>query len=112
MRFTVPGGFTEGSQFFNYMRDTFDYFYEEGAKHPRMMSVGLHPRVVGRPGRARALQNFLEHVRQHKDVWVCTREDIARHWREKLTTISPIAVKANSSPASLAVSSETMINEP
>ena len=83
MRFTVPGGFTEGSQFFNYMRDTFDFFYEEGAAQPKMMSVGLHPRVVGRPGRCRALQRFLEHVRRHANVWICTREDVARHWRER-----------------------------
>ena len=91
MRFTVPGGFTEGTQFFNYMRDTFDFFYEEGATRPRMMSVGLHPRVVGRPGRARALQKFLEHVRQHDDVWICTREEIARHWRERF----PYEAQAN-----------------
>lgn len=79
MRMTVPGGFTDGEQFFGYLRDAFDMLYAEGG---RMMSVGLHPRVIGRPARAQALKRFLEHVRKHDKVWVCRRDDIAKHWRE------------------------------
>jgi len=79
MRMTVPGGFTDGEQFFGYLRDAFDMLYAEGG---RMMSVGLHPRVIGRPARAQALKRFLEHVRKHDKVWVSRRDDIAKHWRE------------------------------
>jgi putative urate catabolism protein len=80
MRFASPQGFADGDQFFNYLRDSFDTLYAEGALHPRMMSVGLHCRLVGRPGRFRALQRFLDHVERHPDVWVTRRVDIARHW--------------------------------
>jgi putative urate catabolism protein len=82
MRFASPQGFNSGDQFFAYLRDTFDVLYAEGAECPRMMSVGLHCRLVGRPGRFRALQRFLDHVERHDRVWVCRRVDIARHWRE------------------------------
>ncbi|MDA1325108.1 MAG: allantoinase PuuE [Proteobacteria bacterium] len=80
MRFATPQGFNSGDQFFAYLRDAFDALYEEGAEAPKMMSVGLHCRLIGRPGRIRALQRFLDHVESHDKVWVCRRADIARHW--------------------------------
>jgi peptidoglycan/xylan/chitin deacetylase (PgdA/CDA1 family) len=82
MRFAMAGGFTNGTQFFEYLRDTFDVLYAEGAHAPKMMSVGLHCRLAGRPGRLAAISRFLDHVAQHNDVWICRREDIARHWIE------------------------------
>ncbi|HTK85692.1 MAG TPA: allantoinase PuuE [Patescibacteria group bacterium] len=82
MRFATPQGFNTGEQFFTYLRDAFDTLYEEGKTAPKMMSVGLHCRLVGRPGRIAGLERFLKHVRQHKDVWICRRIDIARHWHE------------------------------
>ncbi len=78
MRFASPQGFNSGDQFFAYLKDSFDVLYAEGG---RMMSVGLHCRLVGRPGRAAALMRFLDYVQSHKDVWVTRRIDIARHWR-------------------------------
>ena len=83
MRFVSPSGFAEGEQFFAYLRDTFDVLYAEGAEAPKMMSVGLHNRLVGKPGRLRGLQRFLDHVAGHDRVWVCRRVDIARHWLER-----------------------------
>ncbi|MEM7220748.1 MAG: allantoinase PuuE [Pseudomonadota bacterium] len=83
MRFASPQGFAEGDQFYRYLRDTFDELYAEGADAPKMMSVGLHCRLVGRPGRTRALRRFLQHVADHSNVWVCRRVDIARHWYER-----------------------------
>jgi putative urate catabolism protein len=80
MRFTAAQGFNSGDQFFAYLRDTFDALYAEGAEHPKMMSVGLHCRVVGKPGRLIALQRFLDHLGAHDRVWVARRIDIARHW--------------------------------
>ncbi|PTM42305.1 allantoinase PuuE [Bosea sp. 124] len=80
MRFATPQGFNSGDQFFAYLKDTFDTLYAEGETAPKMMSVGLHCRLVGRPGRAAALARFLDHVRSHEHVWVATRLDIARHW--------------------------------
>ncbi|MCR9279549.1 MAG: allantoinase PuuE [Pseudomonadaceae bacterium] len=80
MRFSSPAGFNSGDQFFAYLRDTFDELYLEGESAPKMMSVGLHCRIAGKPGRTRALRRFLEHVSAHSDVWVCRRVDIARHW--------------------------------
>ena len=82
MRFATAQGFNSGDQFFAYLRDAFDTLYAEGAEGPRMMSVGLHCRLVGRPGRAAALARFLDHVSARDDVWVCRRLDIARHWHE------------------------------
>ncbi|KEZ75657.1 allantoinase PuuE [Salinisphaera hydrothermalis] len=81
MRFVAPQGFNSGDQFFAYLRDAFDVLYAEGATQPKMLSVGLHCRVAGRPGRAAAVARFLDYVKQHEDAWVCRREDIARHWR-------------------------------
>jgi len=78
MRFTTAQGFNSGPQFFDYLRDSFDVLYTEGS---RMMSVGLHCRIAGRPGRAAALARFLDYVAGHDDVWVARRIDIANHWR-------------------------------
>ena len=80
MRFTAAQGFNTGEQFFTYLRDAFDALYLEGETAPKMMSVGLHCRVVGKPGRICALRRFLEHITQHDRVWVAKRIDIARHW--------------------------------
>ena len=80
MRFSSPAGFGSPDQFETYLRDTFDQLYAEGQHAPKMMSVGLHCRLVGKPGRARALARFLDHVTQHDRVWVCRRIDIAEHW--------------------------------
>jgi len=80
MRFASAQGFNSGEQFFQYLRDSFDVLYAEGEERPKVMSVGLHCRLVGRPGRFRALQRFLDHVQQHDRVWVCRRLDIAHHW--------------------------------
>ena len=74
------GNIATADQFFEFLRDSFDLLYEEGATHPRMMTVGLHCRLMGHPGRAIALRRFLTHVRAHEDVWLCRRSDIARHW--------------------------------
>ena len=80
MRFATPQGFNTAEQFFTYLRDTFDALYAEGEDSPKMMSVGMHCRLLGRPGRFVALQRFLDHVEKHDRVWVCRRADIARHW--------------------------------
>jgi peptidoglycan/xylan/chitin deacetylase (PgdA/CDA1 family) len=80
MRFATAQGFNTGEDFLQYLTDTFDVLYEEGAETPRMMSIGMHCRLLGRPGRLRALQRFLDHVERHDRVWVCRRVDIARHW--------------------------------
>nr|WP_225445087.1 allantoinase PuuE [Photobacterium arenosum] len=82
MRFATVQGFNAGDQFFNYLKDTFDTLYEEGATAPKMMSVGLHCRLIGRPGRIAALRRFLDYVSQHDRVWLCRRIDIAKHWHE------------------------------
>ncbi len=80
MRFATPQGFNAGSQFLEYLQDTFDVLHSEGG---RMMSVGLHCRLAGRPGRAAALSRFLDYLAQHQEVWIARRIDIARHWRER-----------------------------
>jgi peptidoglycan/xylan/chitin deacetylase (PgdA/CDA1 family) len=82
MRFATPQGFNAGDQFFAYLKDSFDLLYAEGETAPKMMSVGLHCRLVGRPGRAAALGRFLDYVAAHERVWVARRIDIARHWIE------------------------------
>ena len=82
MRFATPQGFNSGDQFFAYLKDSFDYLYREGHEGAaKMLSVGLHCRLVGRPGRAAALARFLDYVQGHEGVWVATRLDIARHWQ-------------------------------
>jgi putative urate catabolism protein len=80
MRFATTQGFNSGDQFFAYLKDSFDTLYGEGASAPKMMSVGLHCRLAGRPGRAAALARFLDYVGGHEEVWLCRRIDIARHW--------------------------------
>ncbi|MEP0911278.1 allantoinase PuuE [Leptolyngbya sp. GB1-A1] len=82
MRFGTYQGFNSGDQFFAYLRDAFDTLYAEGETAPKMMSVGLHCRLVGRPGRAAALARFLDYVQKHDRVWICRRIEIARHWHQ------------------------------
>jgi len=82
MRFATPQGFNSGDQFFNYLKDSFDALYLEGKTHPKMMSIGMHARILGRPGRIMAMRKFLEYVRTFDDVWFCTRKQIADHWYE------------------------------
>lgn len=82
MRFALPQGFSHGDEFFEYLRDAFDVMYAEGEERPAMMSIGMHCRLLGRPGRFRALQRFLDHIEKHDRVWVCRRVDVARHWIE------------------------------
>jgi putative urate catabolism protein len=84
MRFVNAQGFGDGDQFFTYLKDSFDVLYAEGETSPRMMSVGLHCRVVGRPGRAAALMRFLDYITSHEKVWVPTRLQIAQHWHANL----------------------------
>ena len=81
MRFAIPGGFGSGDEFFAHLRDAFDVLYAEGAAgSPKMLSIGLHCRLVGRPARVAALERFLDHVQTHDKVWIARRIDIARHW--------------------------------
>lgn len=86
MRFALPQGFSQGDDFFTYLRDSFDALYAEGDPNglnaPKMLSIGMHCRLLGRPGRIVALQKFLDHVQQHEHVWICRRIDIARHWQQ------------------------------
>ena len=83
MRFATPQGFNSGDQFFAYLKDSFDVLYQEGQQGaPKMLSIGLHCRLVGRPGRAAALARFLDYIIGHDKVWVARRIDIARHWHE------------------------------
>jgi allantoinase len=81
MRFSLPQGFAQAEDFFIYLRDSFDALYAEGADRPKMMSVGMHCRLLGRPGRIVALQKFMDHIERHDRVWVCRRIDVARHWQ-------------------------------
>ena len=82
MRFSLPQGFSHADPFFQYLRDSFDLLYAEGDEAPKMMSIGMHCRLLGRPGRMVALQRFLDHVAKHDRVWVARRVDIARHWKQ------------------------------
>ncbi|GJL91865.1 allantoinase PuuE [Hyphococcus sp.] len=81
MRFVTQQGFNSGADFGSYLKDAFDVLYEEGKSAPKMMSIGLHCRLIGRPGRFKALQKFIDYVIAHDDAWICRRADIARHWR-------------------------------
>jgi allantoinase len=83
MKFAIHNGFSHGEEFFDYLRDAFAVLYAEGAERPKMMSVGLHCRLAGRPGRAAALARFLDYARGHDRVWITTRAEIARHWRRQ-----------------------------
>ena len=80
MRFATSQGFNAGEQFYTYLKDSFDALYEEGKTNPKMMSVGLHCRLIGRPGRIQSLKKFLDYVLKFNDVWICKRIDIAKHW--------------------------------
>jgi len=82
MRFALPQGYSHADPFFQYMKDSFDALYAEGDEAPKMMSIGMHCRLLGRPGRIVALQKFLDHIEKHDRVWVCQRLDIARHWKQ------------------------------
>ena len=80
MRFATNQGFNSGEQFFQYLKDSFDCLYKEGKFFPKMMSIGLHCRLIGRPGRNESLKRFLDYVQKFDDVWICKREEIAHHW--------------------------------
>jgi len=82
MRFASPQGFNCGDDFYNYLKDSFDALYEEGETTPKVLSIGLHCRIIGRPGRIQSLKRFLQYITDKKDIWVCTREDIAKHWHQ------------------------------
>jgi allantoinase len=102
MRFATVQGFNSGTQFFEYARDSFDTLYREGdpagLDAPKMLSVGLHARLIGRPGRIAALERFLDYVLEHEHVWVCRRVDIARHWISQHPRISGSATAATLHP--------------
>ncbi len=87
MRFATNQGFNSGDQFYNYLKDSFDVLYEEGKTSPKMMSVGLHCRIIGRPGRIQSLKKFLDYVLKFKDIWICKRIDIAKHWIKNYSNI-------------------------
>ena len=80
MRFATNQGFNTGDHFFTYLKDSFDALYEEGKTNPKMMSIGLHCRIIGKPGRIQSLKKFLDYVLKHEDVWLCKRIDLAKHW--------------------------------
>ena len=80
MRFATNQGFNSGEQFFQYLKDSFDCLYKEGETNPKMMSIGLHCRLIGRPGRIQSLLKFLDYIQQFNDVWICKRNEIAEHW--------------------------------
>ena len=80
MRFTTSQGFNSGDQFYTYLKDSFDVLYAEGNVSPKMMSIGLHCRLIGRPGRIQSLRRFLDYILKYNDIWICKRIDIAKHW--------------------------------
>lgn len=80
MKFCAPAGFNSGEQFYQYLKDAFDVLYAEGETEPKMLSIGMHCRILGRPGRFKALQRFLDYIQTHEKVWICRRGDIAEHW--------------------------------
>ncbi len=80
MRFVQAQGFHTGEQFFAYLKDAFDVLYAEGESVPKMLSIGLHCRLIGRPGRIASLARFLDYIQGHERIWICRREEIARHW--------------------------------
>lgn len=83
MRFATPQGFNSGEQFYQYLKDAFDVLYAEGQTAPKMLSIGLHCRLIGRPARMASLQRFIEYIQSHDDVWLCTRAQIAEHWQKQ-----------------------------
>lgn len=80
MKFCSPGGFNSGEQFYQYLKDAFDVLYAEGESAPKMISIGMHCRLLGRPGRFKALQRFLDYIQSHDKVLICRRNDVAQHW--------------------------------
>lgn len=80
MKFASPAGFNHADQFYHYLKDAFDVLYAEGKTSPKMLSIGMHCRILGRPARFKALQHFLDYVQKHEHVWICRRNDIAQHW--------------------------------
>ena len=80
MRFATNQGFNSGDQFYTYLKDSFDTLYAEGNVYPKMMSIGLHCRLIGRPGRIQSLRRFLDYILKYNDIWICKRIDIAKHW--------------------------------
>ncbi|MDA8831999.1 allantoinase PuuE [Candidatus Pelagibacter bacterium] len=80
MRFATNQGFNTGDHFYSYLKDSFDALYEEGRTNPKMMSVGLHCRIIGKPGRIQSLKKFLDYILKYEDIWICKRVDIAKHW--------------------------------
>jgi OHCU decarboxylase len=90
MRFATPQGFNCGDQFYTYLKDSFDTLYEEGKKgSPKMMTIGLHCRLIGRPGRIACLTRFIDYIQNHEKVWIPTRIDIARHWKNTHPYVKP-----------------------
>tara|TARA_B100001765_G_scaffold36512_1_gene20256 strand:- start:65 stop:970 length:906 start_codon:yes stop_codon:yes gene_type:complete len=87
MRFATNQGFNTGDHFFTYLKDSFDALYEEGKTSPKMMSVGLHCRLIGKPGRIQSLKKFLDYIQKHQNVWICKRIDIAKHWIKNYSNI-------------------------
>ena len=87
MRFATNQGFNCGDQFYTYLKDSFDALYNEGKTFPKMMSVGLHCRLIGRPGRIQSLRKFLDYVSKYEDIWICKRVDIAEHWVKNYSNI-------------------------
>mgnify|MGYP000710301391 FL=1 len=83
MRFATPQGFNSGDQFYQYLKDAFDVLYAEGEEAPKMLSIGIHCRLLGRPARLASLKRFIEYAKGHDSVWFAKREEIARHWQEK-----------------------------
>lgn len=81
MKFCSAGGFNHAEQFYQYLKDAFDVLYAEGETAPKMLSIGMHCRILGRPARFKALQKFLDYVQSHENVWICKREEIAQHWQ-------------------------------
>ena len=88
MRFASPQGFNSADQFYTYLRDSFDTLYDEGKDSPKMMSIGMHARILGRPGRFKAIKNFVEYIKKFDDIWVARRDSIALHW-QKIPEPSP-----------------------
>lgn len=86
LKFVVNQGFNSGDHFFTYLKDGFDALYEEGEVSPKMMSIGLHERLVSRPGRIKSLARFIDYAQSHERVWICRRSDIARHWIKEFPT--------------------------
>lgn len=83
MKFSAANGFSTSDQFFQYLKDAFDVLYTEGEQRPKMLSIGMHCRLLGRPGRFKALQKFLDYIQSHEQVWICRRGDIAQHWYQQ-----------------------------